>query len=59
MCETVVDEYRAWQREYLGFVLQPSERGREYEAIEVALEIRACMGLRVVILFETEPFVAD
>ena len=41
VCQSVVDEYTTGKREYLGFVLQTAEGGREDKAVIVTLEFRA------------------
>lgn len=39
--QPVVDEYASREREHLRFVLQTSERCREYKTVIIALEFRA------------------
>ena len=41
MCQSDVAEYTTGKREYLGFVLQTADGGREDKAVIVTLEFRA------------------
>jgi hypothetical protein len=39
MCKSVVHKYISRKRKYLGFILKPTERSRENEAIVVPLKV--------------------
>ena len=57
MGQPVVDEYASREREHLRFVLQTSERCREYKTVIIALEFRAVVFPDLVIFFQSQPFV--
>ena len=54
VCQSVVDEYTTGKREYLGFVLQTAEGGREDKAVIVTLEFRAVFMAFLVKLFQSK-----
>ena len=56
VCQSVVDKYTTGKREYLGFVLQTAEGGREDKAVIVTLEFRAVFMAFLVKLFQSEAF---
>ena len=55
--QPVVDEYASREREHLRFVLQTSERCREYKTVIIALEFRAVVFPDLVIFFQSQSFV--
>lgn len=57
MCQPVVYENAARQREHLRFVLQPAEWGREYQPVVVTFEFGAVVVTKAVPLLLPEPFV--
>ena len=59
VCQPVVHKHAARQREHLGLVLQPPERGRIDEPVAVALELGAVVMAQRMRVFLSEPPVGD
>ena len=55
MCQPVVHENTARQREHLRLVLKPPEGAREYQPVVVALKFRPRVPTLVMKLLQTEP----
>ena len=58
VCKTVMNENTAGQREYLGLVLHSAKRGRKYQTVIVATELRSVVMTLSMSVFLTKTLVS-
>ena len=59
MGETVVHKDAAREWEYLSFILESAERGREDKTVEITLEVAPRPSFWIVVVFKPEALVVN